>query len=252
MADTNFPIEKNEVVPEQPGVVVGGPLDPNSVEGQPPEGHVVGTATPASTESYKGLTGELKTFDELKTYTKNLEDLVVSAKAAQAVQPLQAPNPQMHQPTMITPSPDAKQKFTDLIFSKPEEAYEVVLQEAERRAQEKNAIEQRKQAFWQNFYVQHQDLKNMDRIVQSIVRERSAEISQLRTDVEVSEFLSKETRKVVDLVKKETGFTETRVPSQIAVSLGGSRESVPTPPPAPVIPLNFTDQIRRLKPRGKK
>lgn len=247
------------LVTEDPSVVKGGPLDPTSAEGQGPEGAVVGGSVPAATGTppaveeplYRGLTGDIKSSADLVSYTKQLEDLFVQAKAQQAI----------IQPTTAAPipavpaGPSAKQQFSDLIYSKPDEAFELTVQEAERRINAKkmeaDATQRREQAFWSRFYDKNADLKRLEHIVQSVVSGRGAEIQSFRTETEVETFISKETRKIVDLVKKESGHTETVVASGTAVSLGGSREPVPATPQRPAAPINLIDQIRRLRPARK-
>lgn len=254
-------INATAVVPEDPSVVKGGPLDPTSPEGQPPEGHNTGTEihspSPAAPQAplYKGLTGDLTSAEDLVKYTKSLEDMFVQANARNAIQsPI---NNLAITPVPAVPAgPTFKEKYAELAFSKPEEAADILVQEAKRQMKAENDqlqnTERQVKQFWEKFYVKNADLKRVDSIVQSIVQAKNSEIRSLRTEGEVEEFLSKETRKVIDLVKKESGFVETPVPSGRAVSFGGSGDPAPTPPKAPTGNLNFSDQIRRLKPTGRR
>lgn len=236
------------VIAEDPSVVQGGPLDPSSAEGTPPEGMVVG-GEPVAPKApfYKGLTGDIKSEDDMRSYTKSLEEMLVTAQARShavaAQQPTAAP--------LAPIAPSSKERFSELIFSKPEEAYEILARDAEERATAKLAAERNKEIFWNQFYESNSDLKGMKEIVQSIVTARASEVASLKTGPEVADFISKETRKVIETVKRAAGITEVRVPSGSASHLGGSREPVAAGAPRVAQPTNFAEQIRKLKPSGK-
>ena len=239
-------------VPEVAGIVVGGPLDSSAPEGQPPEGHVVNAPVSSASEPfYKGLSGDIKSADELKAYVKLLEDMHVQQAAQRTNPPVTTTQFSPVAPAPTAPIQGAKDRFSELIFSKPEEAFEVAVQEAMNRTNAARATERQHEQFWNNFYVKNADLGKMKSIVTSIVSQRGAEISALQTEAQCEEFIARESRKVIDLVRKESGFTETKVASGGAVMLGGSGETVPRAPVAPAAPLNFAEQIKRLKPVGK-
>lgn len=235
----------NEPVAEDPNVVVGNP-----VEASPPPPSIEVPPSPVPEAYYDGLTGAIKSPEELKSYTKNLEGLLIQAKATTITSPV---------PQVVAPAPpagpSAKERFSELIFSKPEEAFELAVTEAETRINAKNSAaseaERQKKLFWETFYTKNEDLKSVKDTVELILAAKNFEVSQFRTNDEVSEFLSKETRKQVDFVRKQTGYRESVVPSGSAVSLGGSREPVPSVPPAPTQPKNFAEQIRMVRPKGQ-
>lgn len=238
-------------VAEDPNVVVGGPLDPTSAEGTPPEGHVTG-APPAATEPiHRGFSGDISDTEALKKYAKQLEDMVTARMGGQPPAPTQ-PQPTPFQAAAPAQSA-AKDKFSELIFAKPDEAFEVAVGEAERRIEAKRDGERQRENFWKTFYQSNQDLSRMEPVVQSVLTNHRAHVATLRTEKEVSDFLSSEARKVVDYVKKETGYTETRLPSQSVASLGGSREAVPPPPnQAPKMPLSLVEQLAQAKAKRAK
>lgn len=239
-----------EVKAEDPNVVIGGPLDPTTEGGIAPSTEA--PAAPAGSQAfYKGLTGEIKTAEELRTYTKNLEDLLVQSKASTITSPVPA--------APLTPAvpqgPSAKERFSELIFSKPEEAFEIAVSEAESRINHKNnaasEAERQKKLFWENFYTKNEDLKSVKDTVELILAAKNHQVSQFKTNDEVETFLAGETRKQIDFVRKQTGYKESVVPSGSAVSLGGSREPVPAVPSAPPQSKNFAQQIRMVRPKGQ-
>jgi len=239
-------------IPEKAGIVIGGPLDPTSPEGQPPEGQTVNSPAMANTPAtiplsnqplYKGLM-EIKTQEELLTYVKGLEGIIAS-NASKGVNPTIPNSP----PAPIGPS--NKERFSELIYSKPDEAFELAVQEAESRMQKKEDARRDHEQFWGRFYSENPDLAKVKDIVQLTLGQHSAVISNIRTQKEVGDYLAKESRKVIDQVKRSVGVTETVVPSGAAVALGGSGEI----PPAPLLPVaqpkNFTSQVIDLRPKGK-
>lgn len=242
--------ELKEPVAESPDVVFGGPLDPKSAEGRHPP---VGAETEsqevdkAQEPLHRGLLGDIKTQDELRSYTKQLEDLFVSAKTAQ---PVPLPSAAVPVPTPLEKT-DARARFADKIFSNPDEAFDIAVQEATDRFNTVRNAERQREEFWKDFYVKNADLSRVDRVVQSVVKERAVEISKINDAKQLSDYISNEARKVIDLVKKETGHTtETKLPSGSVASVGGSREPVPQVRQVKK-PASFIDQIRAARP-GKK
>lgn len=234
------------VIPEDPSVVRGGPLDPTSAEGQPPEGLSTGETPAAATKEplYRGVTGDINDAEGLVRYTKQLEELIASARTVAAPPPQVAPAP--FQPT--APKNEAKERFSEVIFSKPDEAFEIISSELERRAEAKRAEERQREAYWERFYSANEDLKRMKPVVQSVFENKKSYIATLRTEPEVTQFIAREARNVIDYVKKETGYTETRIPSQSVASLGGSRESVPPPPnQTPSAPKGLVAQLNEAR-----
>jgi hypothetical protein len=247
------PDNQPPVVAEDPSIVRGGPLDPTSPEGTPSEGHQINPGTaplppPSSPHFpeplYRGFTGDITDTEHLKRYTKQLEDLITTAQGNQ--------KPIAPQPNPVNPPAgnitSAKDRYSELIFSKPDEAFEIMMAEADRRSEQKINAQRQHEAYWQRFYEGCQDLKNHKSIVDLVVNSNRSHIATIQFEKDVTEFVSNEARKIVDNVKKETGYTETRIPSQSAASLGGSREPVPQPPkPAPAAPLSLVEQLNQAK-----
>lgn len=196
---------------------------------------------------YEGFLGAIKTPEELKAYTKNLEDTVVrmQAGASKVIPPVAA---------VVSTGPSIDEQIDAVWFSDPAKARELMRQKdkAERDAEKETHRVQTE--FWGSFYQKNPDLKRVERIVQSIVREKGAEISQIRTAQETSEFIARETREVIGLVGKAFSGKETRLESAPAITLGASGETPPAPPVTPPKPLTFIDQIRKGQRRssGKK
>lgn len=228
--------------------------DPNAIQGSP-ETTSPATQTPpaAAPEAkaeevlYEGLGVKIKGIDELKNYLKILEEGLVQAKAASGAQGAAPIVPQVS-----PPEPSAKERYAELIFSNPADAFEIAVGEAEKRVEKKRAAEREVEDFWKSFYTENQDLKGVERVVESIRVTRAQDIAKLKTQKEVSEFLARESRDLIGVVKSKFSTTETTVPHKKVVSLDSSGEPFQAAPgnPAPTPPINFADQLRRMKQRN--
>jgi hypothetical protein len=198
---------------------------------------------------YRGFLGDLKNVDDLKNYAKNLEEIVVQARAMQSAPPNNPITPQAP-PTPAGPS--MEDQIQEVWFSDPKKAASLLRQQVKSEYEVERSAERNRERFWQDFYEKNPDLKRVERIVQSVVKEKLPEIQKLPSDREVSEFLSKETRDIIGLVGKAFSKTETRLPSEPAVSFGASGETPPAPAAPLARPLSFIEQIRKARPGGKK
>lgn len=208
-------------------------------------------ASAAEEPLYRGFLGDLKSVDDLKSYAKNLEEIVVQARAMQDRQPSPG-NPVAPTPPAAPQGPSLDDQIQEVWFSDPKKAASLLRQQVKSEFDQERNAERNREKFWQQFYEKNPDLKRVDRIVQSVVKEKLPDIQKLPSDREVSEFLSKETREIIGLVGKAFTKTETRLPSEPAVTLGASGETPPAPTAPPARPVTFIDQVRMARPRGKK
>lgn len=235
----------NEPLAEDPNIVIGGP-----------DGAAVTPVTPADSKPgepkseepfYRGFIGDIKGAEEAKEYIKNLEHMVVEAQAKSGVKvPTGTQN--FNTPTKVV---SGKEKFTDLIYSNPDQAYDVVLQDAEQRVQQRIDAKQRQDQFWTEFYHSHEDLKESKQMIDYIVKARELEIQAMPSNEAVADFLAKEARKVVEPWKKKFSGTETRLESRPAVAFGSSGEAPPAPSTQVSGPISFADQIKKINRRKK-
>src|SRR5258708_6570158 len=172
-----MPPNETPVVPESPDVVKGGPLDPTSPEGTPPEAPPVPTAPDAPAPSsalYRGITGDINNIEDFKKYAQNLESLLVARNAnTPGSVPAVPPTP---------PGPSSKDRFSELIYSKPEEAFQIAVDEAKNSMKADLEAERRKDQFWIRFYEKNTEFKKMTTIVQSVLTQRATEIASIRTE----------------------------------------------------------------------
>lgn len=231
---------ENEPVKEDPNIVIGGPDGGPAPEKQPETPEAPAEKKPL----YQGFTGEITTPEDLVKYTQTLETMVVAAREKQQAQPA----------TFTAPPPPAqhsaaKETFEDLIYSDPARAKQILKQEWQQEMANKEAQQQREKSFWDDFYKKNVDLKELGHVVQSVFKRDRAEIGDPRrfpNNDSVAEYLAKEARSLVGLVKAKTGGTETKLEPTPAVTFSGSGEPGAARP-AKLEKLDFAGQILRLK-----
>lgn len=232
--------------------MVGSPETP--LEPAKTETAIPAVNPPAAEEKalYTGLTGDLKTLEDLKKYASQLETMVVAKREHTIAQAPTFLPAQLPKATLVAPT----ESFEDLIYSNPTKAKQVLESEIMQKLDMQQQQKARQENFWQNFYVQNSDLKELKHIVQSVFKRDNAEIvdprSKFRSDEELGQHLAKEARSIIGLVREKSG-TETRLDSNPAVTMSSSGgEQVPAPRSVPGQPLNFTDQLAAMKNKRRK
>ncbi len=225
--------------------VEGNPASPEPAHGSAAPG-TESSEAPAK-PLYKGFTGELTTAEDLVKYTQTLETMLVANKQSRAAEP-----PAFTAPVVNTPAP-VRESFADVIYSDPEKAKSILFEEWTQKENAKRDLEKREETFWNEFYGKNADLKDLRHVVQSVFKRDRAEIGDARrfpNNDSVAEYIAKESRDLVGLVKSKTGTTETRVDSQPAITFGGSSgEPGAVRPAQPSKPVDFASQLLRLKKR---
>lgn len=171
---------------------------------------------------YKGPFGEVRTAEDWAQYAKNAEKFAVENQ-------MKAIEAKPSQPTATQPT--AKQRFADLIFSNPDQAYDILRQDAEENIMKKINAERAVEKFWVDFYDRNQDLRDCKQVVEYVFEARKADFSDVRkypTAESIFEALAKEVRGVLDVGKKRAG-SETVLNSGAAVTMGASGESTAAP-----------------------
>lgn len=191
---------------------------------------------------YEGFTGKLTTVDDLKTYTKTMEEEVLRLKYAQTKSEGQIAQP------MPPPVVSSKDEFEELIYSDPKRAKEVLKDEIRDEMSRAKAAEVALNNWWNEFYVENEDLSQQKRLVQLVLQEKRKEIEVL-PPLKAKEFLAKEARGLLGSVKQNFGVTETTLESKGAVTLGTSGQPAPKAPATPKEPISFAEQVKRLNKR---
>lgn len=228
----------------QPELAGGNPAE---------EGNVVAPAAAAAESTkplYTGLSGEIKTAEELIDYAKKIETLYIAGRATQKVEPQT-----FHSPAPVSNSSAAStETFENLIYSDPVKAKQVVVDEVMATLDRQSKQKEAEAGFWQSFYQKNTDLKDLQHVVQSVFKRDKAEIGDTRRFPDnnaVAEYVAKEARSLVGLIKEKTGLTETRVDSQPAITFGSSGEPSAARPASPAKPVTFAQQLSAFKTKRK-
>lgn len=225
-------------------IMTGGledPPIPEKIESKPGEKANEGPV-------YKTFVGELKTQEELSSYIKNLEEMVVQAKA----HPGQATAPTAE---VLPPKPvqTAKDRFSELIFSNPDQAFDIVRQDVLQEVNKNINAKQQEEIFWEEFYTNNEDLKNNKPLIDYIVRAKWEEIKKLPNKKATNDFLVKEASQIIDPIKKQYSGVETKLDSGAATVFGASGESFTPPNPSGQVgPQSLTAQLLSMNARRKK
>lgn len=235
--------------------VMSGSPETTAIEAAPIAAPAVEPVVAPVTEEkslYTGLTGDLKTVDDLKRYTSHLETMV----AARAPAPQTNPSSFLVQPILPQPILNTQESFEDLIYSNPTKAKEILKAEIRQEYEKQRKIEADQGEFWGTFYNQNADLKDLKHIVQSVFERDNAKIGNVQrfpTNKEVSEHLAKEARSIVNLVKEKSGLSETRLDSAPAVTVSSSGgEQFSRPAATPGQPISFIEQLTAAKNKRRK
>lgn len=237
--------ENVQPVVEDPTIVIGGP------GGGPVPDPKADTAT-QDKPIYTGLVGDLKSVEDLVSYARNLETIMTAKGATGTAEPAKSFAP----PAPNQAKPTEAPKFSDVIYNDPVAAEELLLRKVDERQQRRDQAERMRQNYWNGFYDKNPDLKQVQHVVQSIFERDENKILTLPNDAAVTEHLVKESRKIVDEVRKTIGVTETQLGSGPAVTVGSGSASYPITVKQEK-PKNFLEQLTgaragrgKLKSRG--
>lgn len=240
-------IEPTNPFPGAAGEPTGGPDDVETPQGG---------ANPPPVAQPKKLQAFGKSFDnaeELLEYTKETErQLVESRLAHERERAIRANNPQT---TLQNPAGSAVKApegpgVDELLFTDPKKAIERLRGEIKEEVRREQGQKDAERKFWADFYEENPDLRNAERIVQSVVREKWEDVSILPV-ADARKVLAQETRGIIDKVSGGGG-TRTELPRTSASSLPASGG---TPPAVPVVqgePENFMAQLKKHQAKHRK
>lgn len=230
--------------PEVP-VVSGGPLDPNDPsynpdsQGDPnlppaPTPPVTPPAPAAQKLRYRGR--EFNSEAELDAYVATLH-----------TPPAQQPAPAAPTQGLIDGKP-----IEEVMFNDPGRYHQHILDEARRLAREDmqavNTAAGNEKKFWDDLYAENPDLKDQDRAVKSVLREKFDEFAKLPVS-EARTRLALEARQFVSTIRQGNGTRTTELSGGSAPALGASGAPAPrvtVPEPS----VNFIDQVKKARRRG--
>jgi hypothetical protein len=240
-------------------VVSGGPLDPRSPENQAHQAHADGTAPPANPGTMAPAADPAPAAaatPPAKKYTVGDQTFDTPEEvAAYAVALASRVNP--YQPPAAPAKPAAElidgKPIDQVMFDDPARYHQYVLQQATQKATDAihqvNAEQGRRDAFFRDFYTKNPDLKDLDRLVQSTLRDNYEELANLQPE-DAKKKLATKARESIDEIRRASGIKTTEVPTGGAPSLGAAGAATPKAQPTPEAPKRFADQVRALRKRA--
>lgn len=218
--------------------LMGGPESIN-----PPESNKESPRVEELQPLYKGPFGEARTPEELLSCMRKAEQFAIEnqIKSTTPVTPAQPP------------PVSARERFSNVLFSNPHEAFDIATQEAETNIMKKINAQRELEKFWQSFYEKNHDLKECKQVVEYVFRAREREFvdtNRFPTAQAVESELSKDARRVLEFGRKGGG-TETRIDSTKAVSFGASGDPVSAPAIRQEAPKDFSSQLLKLRPKRR-
>ena len=229
-----------EVKPTEKEVMTGGPHENQAPQGTEPEKKTGETV-------FEVAGGRFKTPEELAEYTRALEGKhaqVLSTTQARQEMPSNQPNP--------TNQGNQTQSWVDEVEEEisvnPKSAIAKLRQGIQSDIDNASAKARNEQKFWEEFYDENQDLKNLKPIVQSVISQKRDELSPLKVG-DAKKFIANETRKMVNLVKEQSGIKREEMPEGGAAFVNGGGKAPAPKGTAQPIP-NFVDQVRQWQKRG--
>lgn len=193
---------------------------------------------------YSGFTGDLKTTEELASYTKGLEEQLVQIQIAKKAAVQTIPNQ-----TVVVKAPE--DDIEALWYSNPTKAAQLIEERVEAKQKKKEDARQQEETFWKNFYEKNTDLSGNKKVVELILKDEWSKIEKLPVD-EASKQLAKSSRDFLSSIKKGFGTSETALESKGAAMTGASGEPMVRSKETPPQPKNFAEQVAMFRRRGSK
>lgn len=146
----------------------------------------------------------------------------------------------------VTPIP-ANEDPENLLLTNPKKFVELVETKVEQRMQRAGQQKASLDNFWEGFYQDNSDLKEVKWHVESVLREKLLEWNEKPTN-EAKKLLAEEARRRIDLLRKNSGVKVETIQSEKASTLPASGEPMANPPaPAPKAPMSFVEEMQQLR-----
>lgn len=192
---------------------------------------------------FKAGSKEFKTQEEADAYIKHLEQVTIEKE----IERNKVANPDSLERSLSVSDDDEDYSDLDaLMLENPTEYHKKILERAEKRIEKKLNVKETKQAFWDNFYQQHNDLQNQKRIVDLIQREQWDKIKTM-TPAQAAEHLAKESRAFIASLKgNQTTVEEVEKRGETLI---GGMPLTPGQKKQESKPSSFFDQVKNLQKR---
>lgn len=196
---------------------------------------------------YRGLTGELRTPEELAEYTKNLETKLIESQMQKDNQDKKTENDTTLS-NLDTKTPvnlDMTPEETDKIYEDPQGFVKDLTNKIMSNIEENNQKSQRKAQFWSEFYEKNPDLQNHREAVELITQGQLASIANVPLS-EARDIIANKSRAFIDKTRKAaTGQRETMENSSTTTfSSSGTGEKATKQQP---VRKSFAEQMKEFQ-----
>lgn len=245
---------ENLMNPEEPGVLnerheneqMGGPGTPqDQIDSSSKVVQPIGQPKPI----YKTFGRDFHSVEDLTEYTKEMERQVVESRMAAERLNIQKPNQTLQNPNGPAPKADEGPQVEDLLFTDPKKAIIMLKQQAKDDVMKDLNAKDAERKFWETFYAEYSDLRNVERIVQSVTKEKWSEVAYLPL-ADAKKFIAGESRKLIEQIRG-TGGTRVELSKTSASSLPASGGNPPAVVAAQGEPETFVAQLKKFQRRTK-
>lgn len=133
-----------------------------------------------------------------------------------------------------------------MLLENPNKFIESIVQDVDQLIESREKTREARGKFWDEFYQEHADLKDVDWHVKSVVGEKLSEWKDLPV-AEAKQMIASESRKRIDLLKQKFGVKVDTLSNTGATALPSSGEPAPAPvAPAPR-PSSFVEEILQAR-----
>lgn len=138
------------------------------------------------------------------------------------------------------------EEMTRLMYDNPKEFISKLQDKLYEKVQKRESVKENQQTFWNDFYSKNPELKNKERAVQLIMKEKWEEVKGLNTN-DAAKFLATETR---NFIKETTGHdvkieTESKGDPILAGASGVRNGSAPRKEESK--PTSFFEEIKKMR-----
>lgn len=134
----------------------------------------------------------------------------------------------------------------ELLLNNPKAFVERVKNEVRQETLDREAKERNAKKFWDGFYQENPDLKDVDWHVQSVVAEKLPEWHTL-PEQEGKKKLADEARRRIDLLKNKAGMKKEEITSTTASTFSSSGSPAPSVPAQEKAPSTFIDEFKEMR-----
>lgn len=144
-------------------------------------------------------------------------------------------------------NPPITEDAENLLLSDPKKFVQLVENKVEQKMQRASQQKANIDNFWNDFYQDNSDLKEVKWHVESVLREKLLEWNDKPTN-DAKKLLAEEARRRIDLLRRNSGVKVETLQTEKATTLPASGEpAMRASEPAPQAPISFVEEMQQLR-----